>query len=162
MCSHHVMISAELRSLPFMMNAMEKLQEKCQQHYILPPQQTYGQAASGKCLFFIRARAGFDLQGPYCFSKDYLLGPKQGACEVPIVFQMIIIRAQAGNLQGPYCFSKDYLGGQAQGAEGTCMQADAFPSGARNPVVIVKKNFLPLKVGLRTKPCMEGWCNLEG
>ena len=32
------------------------------------------------------------------------------------------------------------LGGQAQGAEGTCMQADAFPrtSSARNPIVIVK------------------------
>ena len=35
-----VTISAELRCLPFMRNVMEKLQEKCQQHYILPPQGT--------------------------------------------------------------------------------------------------------------------------
>ena len=35
-----------------------------------------------------------------------LLGPKQGTCEVPIVF-LVIIRARAGNLRGPYCFSRD-------------------------------------------------------
>ena len=40
-------ISAELRYLPFMTKVMEKLQEKCQQHYILPPQWTDGRAARG-------------------------------------------------------------------------------------------------------------------
>ena len=65
-------------------------------------------------LLIIRARAG-NLQGPYCFSNDYLLGPEQvSTCEVPVVFQMIIIRARAGNLQGHYCFSKDYLLGPEQ------------------------------------------------
>ena len=59
------------------------------------------------------------------------------------------------------------LGGQAQGAEGTCMQADAFPrsSSARNPIVIVKICifiFLLLKVVLQANPCKGGRCNLEG
>ena len=34
------------------------------------------------------------------------IGPEQGTCEVPIVFQMIIIRVRAGNLQGTYLFFK--------------------------------------------------------
>ena len=38
---------------------------------------------------FIRARAG-NLQGPYCFSKDSLLGPEQGTCKDPIVFERIL------------------------------------------------------------------------
>ena len=43
----------------------------------------------------------------------------------------------------------DWLGGQARGAEGTHMQADAFPwtSGAWNPIVIVKIFFSPAKSG---------------
>ena len=39
----------------------------------------------------------------------HLLGPKQGPCEVPIVFLRTIIKARAGNLQGPYCISNDYF-----------------------------------------------------
>ena len=67
------------------------------------------------------------------------------------------------------------LGGKAQGAEGTRMQAYAFPrpldpsfprtTGARNPTVIVKIFifiFLQLKVVLQAKPCKGGRCNLEG
>ena len=62
-----------------------------------------------------RAQAG-NLQGPYCFSNDSLLGPEQGTCKDPIFFLIdsllgpeqgtckvpivftIIIKARAGNL----------------------------------------------------------------
>ena len=77
----------------------------------------------------IRARAGLDRRRPYCFSKDYLLGPEQGSCEVPIIFKwllgpeqgtckvpivfvviLFIIRAWAGlDLRDPYYFSKDFF-----------------------------------------------------
>ena len=52
-----------------------------------------------------------------------LLGPEQGTCKDPIVFQMII-RAQAGNLRGPYCFWKDslFLGPE----QGTCKDPIVF------------------------------------
>ena len=53
MCYHHVTISAELRCLPFMTNVAEKLQEKCQQHYILPPQRTYGRAAPSIFTYYL-------------------------------------------------------------------------------------------------------------
>ena len=39
---------------------------------------------------FIRARGG-NLQGPCCFSNYSVLGPEQGTCKVPIVFQIILI-----------------------------------------------------------------------
>ena len=40
---------------------------------------------------FFRARAG-KLQGPYCISNDslFFLGPEQGTCKDPIVFQIIL------------------------------------------------------------------------
>ena len=63
------------------------------------------------------------------------------------------------------CIKFVLLGGQAQGAEGTHMQADAFPgtSGTRNPIVIVKIFILlPVIVVLQAKPCKEGQCSLEG
>ena len=69
------------------------------------------------------------------------IGPLSDACFWPICG--FIIRAQAGlDLWGPYCFSSGYfyfLGSKAWGAEGTCMYPRT--SGARNPTVIVVKDF---------------------
>ena len=89
----------------------------------------------------------------------HLLGPEQGTCKYPVVFQMIIIRARAGNLQGPYCFSNDSLLGPEQG---TCKDPIVFqmiffsfsqifhclniPQNshlAKNFISIVVLNFLP-------------------
>ena len=51
-----------------------------------------------------------------------------------------------------------FLGGQARGAKESRKQAYALPSGARNPIVIVKifiYIFLRLKVVLQAKPVQE-------
>ena len=79
MCYHHVTISAELRCLPFMMNFAEKLQEKCQQHYIL--QKKYQSSTFNKCLFSNQWRMVFN-NCDYDYNQAALLATSYVANEV--------------------------------------------------------------------------------